>query len=268
VRFGVEEQRALAVGRGAESDYLQLDEQIACMDHLRAHSITYRIARCEACHAEKPVASSCKKRGFCPSYGAKRMVESAALLVDEVLPHLSMRQWVLSVPYPLRFLFAREPKVMGKVLGIVYRTIASHLIKQANLTRATAHTGAVTLIQRFGSALNLNVHLHMLFLDGVYVSGTGPAAAPVFRRVSAPTTVQLQAVLTCISQRIGRYLERQGLLVRDPEHDYLQLEALDEEVAWMDRLRGHSITYRIALGPACRQESIHLTNRACRRAAQ
>jgi hypothetical protein len=32
-----------------------------------------------------------------------------------------------------------------------------------------AHTGAVTLIQRFGSALNLNLHFHMLFLDGVYV---------------------------------------------------------------------------------------------------
>ena len=124
--------------------------------------------RCEACHTGKLVAFSCKRRGFCPSCGAKRMVESAALLVDDVLPHLPMRQWVLSVPYPLRFLFAREPKVMSKVLGIVYRTIASHLIRQARLTRATAQTGAVTLIQRFGSALNLNVHLHMLVLDGVY----------------------------------------------------------------------------------------------------
>ena len=55
--------------------------------------------RCEACRAEKLVAFSCKRRGFCPSCGAKRMVESAALLVDEVLPHEPMRQWVLSVPY-------------------------------------------------------------------------------------------------------------------------------------------------------------------------
>ena len=36
-------------------------------------------------------------------------------------------------------------------------------------SRKAAHTGAVTLIQRFGSALNLNIHFHMLFLDGVYV---------------------------------------------------------------------------------------------------
>ena len=56
-----------------------------------------------------------------------------------------------------------------KALGIVYRTIATHLIRKAGYTRTTAHTGAATLIQRFGSALNLNIHFHMLFLDGVYI---------------------------------------------------------------------------------------------------
>ena len=58
-----------------------------------------------------------------------------------------------------------QPQVMGKVLGIVYRAIETHIIKQAGETRNTARTGAVTLIQRFGSALNLNIHFHMLFLD-------------------------------------------------------------------------------------------------------
>jgi hypothetical protein len=37
-------------------------------------------------------------------------------------------------------------------------------------------TGAMTLIQRFGSALNLNMHFHMLFLDGVYRPGSGPSS--------------------------------------------------------------------------------------------
>ena len=41
---------------------------------------------------------------------------------------------VLSVPFPLRFLFARDPAVMGKVLGIVYRAIATHLIRKAGYT--------------------------------------------------------------------------------------------------------------------------------------
>ena len=102
-----------------------------------------------------------ERRGFCRgrlrySCGARRMAESAALLVDEVLPHRPMRQWVLSVPHPLRYLFASQPKVMGKVLGIVYRTLATHLIHKAGYKKPEAHTGAVTLIQRFGGALNLN----------------------------------------------------------------------------------------------------------------
>jgi hypothetical protein len=84
------------------------------------------------------------------------MADSAALLVDEILPYQPMRQWVLSVPFPLRFLFASHPAVMGKVLDIIYRTIATHLTHKAGFTTTTAKPGAVTLIQRFGSALNLN----------------------------------------------------------------------------------------------------------------
>ena len=84
------------------------------------------------------------------------MSDSAAVLVDEVFPTQPVRQWVLSFPYPLRFLFASHPAIMGRVLGIVYRVIATHLIKKAGFTKKTAHTGAVTLIQCFGGALNLN----------------------------------------------------------------------------------------------------------------
>ena len=91
--------------------------------------------RCESCHDEKLVAFSCKKRGFCPSCGARRMADSAALLVDEVLPYQPMRQWVLSVPFPLRFLFARNAKVMTGVLGIVYRTIATYLAHKAGFAK-------------------------------------------------------------------------------------------------------------------------------------
>ena len=61
---------------------------------------------------------------------------------------------------------------MGQVLRIVYRAIAIYLIKKSgpmlSIGQKQDQTGAVTLIQRFGSALNLNIHFHMLFLDGVY----------------------------------------------------------------------------------------------------
>jgi len=54
-----------------------------------------------------------------------------------------------------------------KLLGIVYRTLATHLIQKADYKKSQARTGAVTLFQRFGGALNLNIHFHMLFLDGI-----------------------------------------------------------------------------------------------------
>jgi hypothetical protein len=60
------------------------------------------------------------------------------------------------------------------MMGAVYRTISGYLLKSADLTRTTGATGAVTLIQRFGLALNLNAHFHMIFLDGVYVPRRPP----------------------------------------------------------------------------------------------
>src|SRR5690606_22886795 len=83
--------------------------------------------KCDSCQAEKLVAFSCKRRGFCPSCGARRMVETAALLVDQVLPRQPIRQWVLSLPFALRYLLATRPEVVTQVLGIVYRAISGHL---------------------------------------------------------------------------------------------------------------------------------------------
>jgi hypothetical protein len=111
--------------------------------------------RCDTCHFERLAAFSCKMRGFCPSCGSRRMAETAALLADDVFPDVPLRQWVISFPFPLRFLFAAHPQAMGKVLGIVYRAIATHLTHKAGLQLKDGTTGAVTLIQRFGSALNL-----------------------------------------------------------------------------------------------------------------
>ena len=173
------------------------------------------------------------------------MAESAALLVDEVLPRQPTRQWVLSFPFQLRFLFASRSEIMGRVLGIVHRVIATHLVKKAGYTYQTARTGAVTLIQRFGSALNLNIHFHMLFLDGVYLDH--PNGAARFRWVKAPTSQELTQLAHTIAHRVGHFLERQGLLERDAENSYLALDAVDDDP--MTPLLGHSITYRIAVGP-------------------
>jgi len=120
--------------------------------------------RCENCHEERLVAFSCKRRGFCPSCGARHMAESAALLVEEVLPHEPIRQlapgmapsramqeqlpMVLTFTFQLRFLFASRPVITGQVLGIVNRVITMHLVKKAGYSKKTARTGAVTLIRK------------------------------------------------------------------------------------------------------------------------
>jgi len=201
--------------------------------------------RCDGCHHERLVAFSCKRRGFCPSCGARRMVETAALLVGDVLPHKPMRQWVLSFPYPLRLLLASNPQAMGSVLGIVTRAISGFLIQKSGCKKTSAHTGSVTLIQRFGSALNLNLHFHILFIDGVYQHKNNGILR--FHRVKTPTVSELNALVAVISQRIARHLERQGLLDRDNENSYLTLDLQDDDA--MNQLQGHSITYRIAVGP-------------------
>ena len=64
-----------------------------------------------------------------------------------------------------------HPELLAPVLRIIHRVIAGFLLKQAGLKRAIANAGAVTLIQRFGSAANLNILLHCLALDGVYRRG-------------------------------------------------------------------------------------------------
>ena len=104
-----------------------------------------------------------------------------------------------------------------------------------------AHIGAVTLIQRFGSALNLNIHFHMLFLGGVYVDGANGSTR--FRWVRAPSGAELTKLAHRIAHRVGRFLERQGLLERDAENGYLATDAVNEDP--MNTLLGHSITYRI-----------------------
>ncbi|MCA3146732.1 MAG: transposase, partial [Rhodocyclaceae bacterium] len=59
---------------------------------------------------------------------------------------------------------AAHPELLTPVLGIVHRVITGFLIEQVDLRRGAADAGSVTLIQRFGSAGNLNVHLHCLVL--------------------------------------------------------------------------------------------------------
>ena len=208
--------------------------------------------RCADCAHEKLVAFSCKRRGICPSCGARRMAETAAHLVDHLIPRVPVRQWVLAFPIPLRVLFAAHPEVLTPVLRIVHRVISGFLLKQAGLQRAEAQSGAVTLIQRFGSAANLNIHLHCLVLDGVYRVTAG---GPEFHAARAPTAEQFQALLIQMIKRLMRLLTRQGYLVEEERMTYLTNPEADSALA---PLQQAACTYRIAFGPRAGQKVLTL----------
>ncbi|MDF2698047.1 MAG: hypothetical protein K0S65_6430 [Labilithrix sp.] len=175
-------------------------------------------ARCEACHHDLLVAFSCKKRAVCPSCAGRRMANEAAALVDRVLPAVPVRQWVLSLPFELRALAAFDAKVLAAfsrsfadAVGQWYRDSAEH----AGIEHGeAARTGAVTFVQRFGSSLNLNVHFHTCFLDGVYVRD--PAENLVFHGAPPPNRDDLEGVVKIVHQRILRWLARHGHLERPP----------------------------------------------------
>jgi hypothetical protein len=134
------------------------------------------------------------------------MAQTAAHLVDHVIPHVPVRQRVLSLPIALRLLLAARPKLVTPVLQVVHRAITRNPLGQTGLRADEADSGAVTLIQRFGWAANLDIHLHCLVLDGVYRPGAD--GTPEFVEAPAPTDVVLQAVLHKIITRTMKLLTR------------------------------------------------------------
>ena len=74
------------------------------------------------------------------------MAETAAHLVDHVIPRVPVRQWVLSFPMPLRLLFPTHPGLLAPVLQIVHRLVATFRIQQAGLQRTEAHTGSFVIL--------------------------------------------------------------------------------------------------------------------------
>ncbi|MBC7732585.1 MAG: transposase [Bacteriovorax sp.] len=146
---------------------------------------------------------------------------------------------------------------MTPVLQVVHRVITRYLLGQAGLKVDETDSGAVTLIQRFGSAANLNIHLHCLVLDGVYRRGID--GAPKFVEVPEPTDEALQSVLHKIITRLMRLLTRRGVLVEEEGSTYVADNDGDSDEARVLRpLQAAACSYRIAFGPRAGQKVLTL----------
>ena len=199
---------------------------------------------CRDCDHHRIVPFSCKSRGFCPSCGGRRMAERAARWVDELFPRVAVRQWVLTIPWPRRWLLARKPKLVRGMHRIAMKEVfAFYRRKLIRSAGKRSQTGAVTVVQRFSSDLRLNLHFHALVLDGVYArdAKTGKLR---FHRAPAITTVEVEDIVERIARKAERWLARQGFGVDDPEavDDTYPDDALAE-------LQAASIEGRAAVGP-------------------
>jgi hypothetical protein len=139
------------------------------------------------------------------------MAQTAAHLVDHVIPPVPVRQWVISVPKRLRCFLADRPNAVAALTRIFISRVERLLCTAAGPTRAgdrpsvaRPRLGAVSFLHRFGSALNHHVHLHACATDGVFVpTGDGPSAfralAELFSAPRAPAAILCPAAVTALA---------------------------------------------------------------------
>ena len=155
---------------------------------------------------------------------------------------------MVTFPWPLRLVLAARPDWLTRILGIVTRALSSALIRRAGLRRGDgAETGIITFIQRAGSALNLNVHFHILVPDGAY---TFEHDKPHFHRAPPPSPTELRQLLDTLIVRITRALVHGGELIEEAEHPYLDKGT--QLTTGTAPCRGATISYRG--GPAGRAQ--------------
>jgi hypothetical protein len=200
--------------------------------------------RCGACGEERLVAFSCKGRGFCPRCGGRRMTERAAHLVDHVFPDVPVRQWVLSLPHRIRYVLAWRHDLVKGVVRVLLREVGRHLRSRAHERGLVdPRGGAVAIVQRFGGALNLNVHVHALVLDGVFARDADGRLR--FHAARAVTAADVADVLAAITPAVERLLARSGL---GPDAASDEPGAFAEATPLLAGLAAASVEGRVALG--------------------
>ena len=185
-------------------------------------------------------------------------MQNAAPLVDHVIPHVPVRQWVLSPPMPLRLALAAQPELVTPVLRLVPRAVLRDLLGQAGLKFDECHAGAVTLIQRFGLAANLNVYLHRVVMDGVHRGGGD--GVPAIVELAAPTDDELHALLQTRITRLTKLLTRRNVLVEDMGQTCeAEPNAEAAKARTLRLLQAAAVTYRIAFGSRAGQKVLTRT---------
>ena len=220
---------------------------------------------CDTCHEHYAVAFSCKARAVCPSCFGRRMNECALNLVDHVLPDVPIRQFVLTVPFPLRFPLAFDGKLIGQVVRIFTDAVAGwYRCRHVARGLPAGETGSITVIQRANSDLRLNPHLHTIFLDGVY-SPDADGNGQMFHPAPAPTQDEVEALVGRTSKRILRFLQRRGVLSLvaapgDGEVSVVADESIGEEDPLLAKLLAAATAGAEPAGPGNQRKVIRIVH--------
>ena len=191
----------------------ELRAYLACGDFSQG----FTRAHCDTCGHDLLVAFACHGRSICPSCCGRRMANTAAHLVDRVLPDVPVRQYVLSLPYELRRLAAFKADVLTALGRMFVEAIfASYRTRAKKDGFEDGQCGSVTFVQRFGS-LNLNVHFHVVVLDGIFARDASGCIS--FHPTAAPTLADLQAIVARVERRCAAWLRRRGYIDDRPAED-------------------------------------------------
>src|SRR5690606_24339424 len=111
--------------------------------------------------------------GFCPSCLGRRMAEGAALLVDEVLPPVGYRQWVLTFEGSMAVRLGYDSELLCRVSRCFAHRVSQHVRRAVKRhhglpSMANLQAGVLSVVQRFRADLGLFVHLHDLVTDGAF----------------------------------------------------------------------------------------------------
>ncbi len=149
-------------------------------------------------------------------------------------------------PWVVRYLLARRPALCTAVRAIFLRAVFSFCRGRAAAEGIpSGRTGAVNRIQRFGSALNLNVHFHAILLDGVYTAES-PFARPVFNEAPELLGSDIESLVRKIRTRVLRLLRSRGLLT---DEGRASLGEDDDEQGLLPLFQAASIQGLVAQGP-------------------
>jgi hypothetical protein len=153
-------------------------------------------------------------RDRAPCLGRK-MSATAAHLIEDVLPPVDLRQWVLTVPFVWRKRLGYDGRLMSALTRIFVKTVLG-FYRERGGGPPRGQRGAVVAVQRTSSDLKLNPHVHAVFLDGAYRDKGDELD---FRAVGHLSTRDVAAVLERTRDRMVKYLRRRGLLEGDDSEE-------------------------------------------------